>query len=37
MVVRGEKVWFFKLNGDRSLVEKQQDAFQGFLRSVRFK
>jgi hypothetical protein len=37
MVVRGEKVWFFKLLGDRSLVEKQQDAFQGFLRSVRFK
>lgn len=36
MVVRDEKVWFFKLKGDRSLVEKQQDAFQSFLRSVRF-
>lgn len=37
MVVRGEKVWFFKLLGDRSLVNEQQDAFQSFLRSVRFK
>jgi hypothetical protein len=37
MVVRDEKVWFFKLLGDRSLVEKQQDAFRGFLGSVRFK
>ncbi len=36
MVVRDEKVWFFKLKGDRSLVERQQDAFQSFLRSVRF-
>jgi hypothetical protein len=36
MVVRDEKVWFFKLFGDRSLVEKQQDAFQTFLHSVRF-
>jgi len=36
MVVRDEKVWFFKLIGDRSLVEKQQDAFQSFLHSVRF-
>ncbi|MCH8839209.1 MAG: hypothetical protein IH831_00745 [Planctomycetes bacterium] len=36
MVVRDEKVWFFKLFGDRSLVKKQQDAFQSFLHSVRF-
>ncbi|MCH7751760.1 MAG: hypothetical protein IH898_06345 [Planctomycetes bacterium] len=36
MVVRDERVWFFKLSGDRSLVEKQQDAFQSFLHSVRF-
>ena len=37
MVVRDEKVWFFKLFGDRSLVEREQDAFQNFLHSVRFK
>lgn len=37
MVVRDEKVWFFKLFGDRKLVERQQDAFQSFLRSVRFR
>jgi len=37
MVVRGEKVWFFKLSGDRALVENQEKAFQGFLDSVRFK
>ncbi len=36
MVVTDEKVWFFKLFGDRSLVEKQQDAFERFLNSVRF-
>lgn len=37
MVVRDDKVWFFKLIGDRSLVEKQQDAFRSFLQSVRFR
>jgi hypothetical protein len=36
MVMRDEKVWFFKLIGDRSLVESQQDAFREFLTSVRF-
>lgn len=36
MVERDGKVWFFKLTGDRSLVELQQDAFRDFLASVRF-
>jgi hypothetical protein len=37
MIERDGKVWFFKLTGDRSLVEKQQEAFTTFLKSVKFK
>ena len=37
MVVRGEKVWFFKLTGDSAVVEKEADNFSKFLASVRFK
>lgn len=36
MVERDGNVWFFKLTGDRSLVESQQNAFREFLDSVRF-
>ncbi|MEO2048594.1 MAG: hypothetical protein ABGX16_18725 [Pirellulales bacterium] len=36
MVERDGKVWFFKLTGDRSLVDKQQQAFADFLKSVKF-
>ncbi len=36
MVVHDGKVWFFKMFGDRALVESQQDAFQQFLESVQF-
>jgi hypothetical protein len=36
MVRRGEQVWFFKMTGDRALVEKQRDAFRKFLESVKF-
>ena len=36
MLQREEKVWFFKLNGDASLVLGQQENFRGFLASVRF-
>ncbi len=37
MLLRDDKVWFFKLIGDRSLVESQQDAFRDFLASVKFR
>jgi hypothetical protein len=36
MVPRGEQVWFFKMTGDRPLVEKQDAAFGKFLESVKF-
>jgi hypothetical protein len=36
MVTRGEKVWFFKIKGDRDLVAKERENFQSFLKSVRF-
>lgn len=36
MVEKDDKVWFFKLTGDRTLVESQQAAFDKFLESVRF-
>ena len=36
MVERDGKVWFFKLTGDRALVDKQQQAFADFLKSVKF-
>jgi hypothetical protein len=36
MVERGDQVWFFKMTGDRPLVEQQRDAFAKFLESVKF-
>jgi hypothetical protein len=36
MVERDGQVWFFKLFGDRSLVESQERTFREFLASVRF-
>ena len=36
MVEQGEQVWFFKVTGDRALVEKQGEAFGKFLESVKF-
>jgi hypothetical protein len=37
MVERDGQVWFFKMTGDRPLVEKQGDAFAKFIESVHFK
>ncbi len=37
MVVRGEKVWFFKLVGTAALVERESENFSKFLASIRFK
>jgi hypothetical protein len=36
MVVRGEKVWFFKLTGAAQLVEAQAENFRKFVDSVKF-
>jgi hypothetical protein len=36
MVRRGEQMWFFKMTGDRALVEKQREAFGKFVESVKF-
>jgi hypothetical protein len=36
MAKRGDMVWFFKLTGDKATVESQRDAFDAFLKSVRF-
>jgi hypothetical protein len=36
MVEQGDQVWFFKMTGDRALVEKQEAAFEKFLESVKF-
>ena len=37
MMERQGWVWFFKLSGDRSLVESQRKTFTKFLKSVKFK
>ncbi len=37
MVERDGQVWFFKMTGDRPLVEKQAEAFGKFVESVHFK
>ena len=37
MIQRGNKVWFFKLHGDQTLVVSEQEAFAEFLKSVKFK
>lgn len=36
MLPRGERIWFFKLKGDRPLVESQREKFGAFLDSVKF-
>lgn len=36
MVKRGEQIWFFKMKGDRSLVEGQRESFNKFLESIKF-
>jgi len=36
MLQRQGKVWFFKMLGDRRLVESQRDNFQAFLASIHF-
>ena len=36
MVQRGDKMWFFKMSGDRRLVADQQDNFRSLLKSVKF-
>jgi hypothetical protein len=36
MVRRGDVMWFFKMSGDRTVVEQQGEAFGKFLQSVRF-
>ena len=33
---RDEGIWFFKMMGDEQLVGKQKDAFESFVKSVRF-
>ena len=37
IVRRDEKSWFFKLTGDASLVAREQERFEQFVRSVQFK
>jgi len=36
MAKRGDVLWFIKINGDRSVVTTQEDAFKSFLKSLRF-
>jgi hypothetical protein len=36
MVRRGDQVWFFKMTGDRTLVENEREAFNKFLASIKF-
>jgi hypothetical protein len=36
MFTRGDKIWFFKLSGDRAVVAAQKDKFPAFLKSVKF-
>ena len=36
MVVRGDQAWFFKMFGDRQVVEDQRDAFNKFIESIKF-
>ena len=36
MVKQGDQVWFFKMTGDRKLVEGQREAFNKFLESIKF-
>jgi hypothetical protein len=36
MVPEGNRIWFFKLKGDRDLVAAEQEHFKDFLKSIRF-
>lgn len=36
MVKQGDQVWFFKMTGDRSLIEQQREPFNKFLESIKF-
>jgi hypothetical protein len=36
MAKQGDQVWFFKMTGDRKLVEGQREAFNKFLESIKF-
>lgn len=36
MVKQGDQVWFFKMKGDRKLVEGQREAFNKFIESIKF-
>ena len=36
MAKRGDVLWFIKINGDRTVVTTQEDAFKSFLKSLRF-
>jgi hypothetical protein len=36
MVKQGDQVWFFKMTGDRPLIEKQRESFNKFLESIKF-
>ena len=36
MAKSGDKLWFIKLKGDRTVVTAQEEAFKTFLKSLRF-
>jgi hypothetical protein len=36
LVKHGERIWFFKMTGNREIVAEQDDEFRKFLESVRF-
>ena len=36
IIKTGNQVWFFKMNGDRELVQKHEDEFKAFLKSLKF-
>ena len=36
MVKQGDQVWFFKMTGDRSLIEQQREPFNKFIESIKF-
>jgi hypothetical protein len=36
MVNQGDQVWFFKMTGDRKLVEGQRESFNKFIESIKF-
>jgi hypothetical protein len=36
MVKQGDLVWFFKMTGDRKLVEAQREPFNKFIESIKF-